>query len=139
MDDAFLQFVNDVLAKSYPGLMGVKITEISEAKTVIKTEITPKHLNPSGVMHGGAIVTLADTVASIATLAAYGVDSVSTTNLNVSYLKSVSSGKVTAVAVPLKKGKTLAVWDVKCYDDAGDVLAYVTVTFIPMKKVPNGD
>lgn len=129
-----LQLANEVMSRCYPGLMGVKVTEISKEKGVIETEITSKHLNPAGVMHGGAIVTLADTIATIMTIYVYG-DTVTTTNLTVNYLKAVNTGKVTAVAVPLRKGKKLAVWDVKCYDIDGNMIAYVTATLMPLKPI----
>lgn len=51
----------------------------------------------------------------------YEVASVTTICLNVSYLKSVKSGKITATARMLSQGKTLSHWQVEMKDD-GDQL-----------------
>lgn len=92
-------------------------------------EIKPWHLNVLGVIHGGVLFSLADTVSGTAA-AASGEYRVTTVSGNINYLRAgKNTSKITAEAVEVKNGKTFSVCDAKIYDDKGALLATTTMTF----------
>jgi len=110
------QLERDSLMKT----LGIHILEASPQKVVAEMEVTPRLHQPFGYLHGGASVALAETVASIgAYLAApegytsFGME------INANHLRSIQSGKVTAIGVPLHTGRTSAVWNVEIRDEQG--------------------
>ncbi|MCB6610732.1 PaaI family thioesterase [[Clostridium] symbiosum] len=92
-------------------------------------EIRPWHLNVLGVIHGGVLFSLADTVSGTAA-AASGEYRVTTVSGNINYLRAgKNTSKITAEAVEVKNGKTFSVCDAKIFDDKGALLATTTMTF----------
>ncbi|WP_294150550.1 PaaI family thioesterase [uncultured Clostridium sp.] len=92
-------------------------------------EIKPWHLNVLGVIHGGVLFSLADTVSGTAA-AASGEYRVTTVSGNINYLRAgKNTSKITAEAVEVKNGKTFSVCDAKIFDDKGTLLATTTMTF----------
>ena len=70
-------------------------------------------LNLVGVVHGGAIVSLADTACGVATVAnlADGATAFTTIELKANFLSAVSDGDLACVATPVHRGRTTQVWD----------------------------
>ena len=93
MDIATLQ---DRLAPIFPGLMGVRLTELSDQRVVAEMTVRPDLCTAGGILHGGAFMAFADTLGAVGkTLgAAVGV--------NQSVLDSqITQGKVVTAALTL--------------------------------------
>lgn len=119
----------DVTGGTYIEYNGIRLTEIGSGLVRGEIDIRPELLNPNRVLHGGVFGTLADTVAIFGCVYAYEVASVTTIGLNVSYLKSVKSGTITATAKMLSRGKTISNWQVDMNDDGGQLLAVASVSY----------
>lgn len=52
------------LESSFPARMGVEPIEISDERSVGRIVVDERHLHPGGLVHGGAWVALADSVAA---------------------------------------------------------------------------
>lgn len=77
-----------------------------------------------GLLHGGATAALVETVGSIGTAVAAGLDKrVVGIHLSVDHLRAASGGHVSATGIPLRIGRSVAVWDVRVEDDAGRLVA----------------
>jgi 1,4-dihydroxy-2-naphthoyl-CoA hydrolase len=48
--------------------------------------------------------------------------------LSVNHLRAVSQGYITATGVPLRVGRTLALWDMRVHDDQDRLVASATLT-----------
>jgi 1,4-dihydroxy-2-naphthoyl-CoA hydrolase len=101
-------------------LLGVKIVEASGDKVVLQVEVGPKVHQPYGLLHGGVSALLAESAASFGA----GIDVrpdhiVVGTELNCSHLRSMSSGVLTAIATPVRKGRRVQVWAVDLTDQEG--------------------
>lgn len=94
-------------------------------------EITPESLNPMGIVHGGALVTLADTVAGIASYSKSGP--CVTLDSTMQYLAPGTGKHITCVAKPKKVGKTIQVYDALLTDDQGRTVATGTYTYFSKK------
>jgi uncharacterized protein (TIGR00369 family) len=75
---------------------------------------------PYGILHGGASVALAETVASVAALANVDREQFVAVGLeiNANHVRAKSDGMVTATATPIHIGRTTQVWDVRIVDES---------------------
>jgi uncharacterized protein (TIGR00369 family) len=103
--------------------LGIRFLEAGPQKVVAEMDVTPRVHQPFGFLHGGASVSLAETVASIgAYLAAPEGYSSFGLEINANHLRSVQSGKVTAIGTPLHSGRTTAVWSIEIRDELGQLV-----------------
>jgi len=111
----------------FSALAGIKTTAIGDGWAEGELEITPSSMNPVGVVHGGCIVTLCDTVAGTAVFST-GVRSV-TLNSNTNFLREARAGKITCRAEMVKPGRTISVCDVAVRDEDDRLIATGSYTF----------
>jgi 1,4-dihydroxy-2-naphthoyl-CoA hydrolase len=113
-------------------LLGIEFTELTPERVIATMPVTPDHLQPLGYLHGGASVTLAETVASIGGFlncrpdqAVFGLE------INANHLRPKRAGMLTAVATPLHR--STHVWDVKISDEDGKLICVsrCTVAVVP--------
>jgi len=101
--------------------LGIEIVEATKARVVATMPVGPKVHQPFGLLHGGASVSLAETVASVA--AYLNVDPVTEmavgVEINANHLRAKRDGTVTATATPLHVGRRTQVWDVRIVDEEG--------------------
>lgn len=82
-----------------------------------------------GVLHGGALMTLADSVGALcAHLNLPEGSATSTVSSSASFLRAVRGGQARAVARPLHVGRSFMVVVTDIDDDAGRLVAQVTAT-----------
>jgi 1,4-dihydroxy-2-naphthoyl-CoA hydrolase len=92
-------------------------------------DVTDDVRQPAGFLHGGALVTLADTVATVGAIAtAPPGRTVLTVNLTVAFVRPVHGGTVIAEARELHRGSEFAVWDVEVRDCEARLVATVLTT-----------
>lgn len=120
---------SDVVKGSYIEYNGIRLTELKEGFVKGELEVKPELLNPNKILHGGVFGTLADTIAIFGCIYAYEVASITTVNLNVAYIKPVKSGKITAKATMLSKGKSISHWGVEIFDENEELLATASVAY----------
>lgn len=107
-------------------LMRMGITALEEGRVEFTCELDESVYNPIGVVHGGLVCTLLDTVAGCAvhTTLPAGVGYTSI-ELKVSYLRAVhaGSGPLTAVGRVVKPGRRVAFAEGEVLDAAGRTVA----------------
>ncbi|WP_018465130.1 PaaI family thioesterase [Calidithermus timidus] len=117
--------------------LGIQVTEASPDRVVAHMEVTPRHHQPFGFLHGGASVALAETVASIgAYLAAPDGYTSFGLEINANHLRSMRSGRVTATATPLHKGRTTHVWNIEIRDERSRLVCVsrCTLAIVPVRE-----
>jgi uncharacterized protein (TIGR00369 family) len=96
------------------GLLDIELVEIGPERVTATMPVTPNHHQPFGVLHGGVSVVLAETVASVgAYLAAPDGYTAVGMEVNANHVRSVRTGRLSAVATPLHTGSTTHVWEIK--------------------------
>lgn len=106
---------------------GAKVTAIRGNVAEGELEIRTETKNPLGVVHGGALFTLADTVAGTA---AYTTGrSCVTLDSSMQFLAAARGNKVFCVATPKKIGRTIVVYDIAITDSEERLVATGTFTF----------
>jgi 1,4-dihydroxy-2-naphthoyl-CoA hydrolase len=112
------------------GTLGIE-TEAGEDGTVRgRMPVTSRILQPYGLVHGGALLTLAETLASHGT--AVGVldegKLAMGQEINASLLRPITSGHVNGLATVRRRGRTAWIWDVEITDDEGRLCALMRAT-----------
>ncbi len=76
---------------------------------------------PIGILHGGANVVLAETIASTAANAVIDLQKFYCVGLeiNANHIRSVTQGLVTATTSPIHLGRTTQVWQINIFNEAG--------------------
>ena len=96
---------------------------------VLRVEVGPKVHQPFGILHGGVSALLAEGAASIGGAVSVGPDQmVVGTELNCSHLRSMSDGTLTAVATPIRKGRTVHVWGIELRDEEDRLICVARCT-----------
>jgi 1,4-dihydroxy-2-naphthoyl-CoA hydrolase len=120
------------------GVLGMHITECTADRVVATMPVGPATRQYFGVLHGGASVALAETVASVGTFNLINKETQLAVGMeiNANHVRSAREGIVTAVATPLHKGRTTMVWDIKITDEQERLICIsrCTVGIIPRYK-----
>jgi uncharacterized protein (TIGR00369 family) len=99
--------------------LGIEFVERSKARVVARMPVGPKVHQPFGILHGGASVALAETVASAG--AWMNCDQqrerVVGLEINANHLRAKRDGVVTAVATPVHVGRRTQVWEIRIADE----------------------
>ena len=127
----FLRAIRDGRLPAPPiaALMGFRPVEVAEGSVVFEGTPDESVYNPIGMVHGGYVCTLADTVAACAvhTTLPAGV-AYTSIDLNVSYTRRITteSGTLRAVGTIVKPGRRIAFCKAEIFDRAGRVVATAT-------------
>ncbi len=97
--------------------LGIRFTWLAKDKVEATMPVDDRTRQPMGLLHGGASVALAETVASVGawlnvdhrTQTAVGLE------INANHIRAVRSGIVTATATPIHKGGKTQVWDIRIH------------------------
>jgi len=109
---------NDMYARH----SGIELLEISKGSAKVAMTVHKEHLNGVGIVHGGAIFTLAD-FAFAAASNSHGTVAVAI-NANISFMKAAAlNATLTAEAKEVSINPKLATYQVNVTDDAGDLVA----------------
>jgi 1,4-dihydroxy-2-naphthoyl-CoA hydrolase len=105
------------LAGTFPGDLGIELTEIVDERVRGRMRVDRRHLHPMGYVHGGAWVAFADTIAAWGTLRHLPEGrGFTTVELKINVLASAGAGdELTAVGEPLHVGSRTHVWEVQVF------------------------
>ncbi len=106
-------------------VLGLRLTAASPDEVVATLEVTAALLQPYGLLHGGVLCSVVETVASVGSAEWFGdrgtvVGVHNATDL----LRGVREGAVlTAVGRPVHRGRSAQLWRVEVRDDADRLVA----------------
>lgn len=102
------------------GLLGITFQAIGPERVEATMPVTPDHHQPFGILHGGASVLFAESVASFgAYLAAPAGKAAVGVEINANHIRSMREGTLTAVGTPLHVGRSTQVWSIDLADAEG--------------------
>jgi uncharacterized protein (TIGR00369 family) len=111
-------------------LIGVEYLVLGAEHARARLAVVDSVRQPAGIVHGGAIAALAESLCSRATheaVVAGGMVAMGQAN-QVSYLRPIAAGHVNAEARSRHRGRTTWVWDVEITDDDDRLCALVRMT-----------
>jgi acyl-CoA thioesterase len=100
---------------------GIELVSLAPGRAVTRMKVQPWHLNAVGLVQGGAIFTLADYAFAVASNT-HGTVAVGI-NVSITYVKSATSGTLTAEAREVALNPKLASYTVNVTDEKGDLIA----------------
>jgi 1,4-dihydroxy-2-naphthoyl-CoA hydrolase len=111
-------------------LYGLEVLEYGQERARGRLKIREEVKQPAGLVHGGVLASIAETLASVSTAISVheeGSVAVGLSN-NTSFLRPFTEGYVNAEAVRLHRGRSTWVWDVRFTDDEGRLCALSRMT-----------
>ena len=112
-------------------LKGVTFTEADRDRVVARMQIRPDLCTLNQVIHGGALMALADSVGAAATVINLPDDAKGTTTLEskTNFIGAAREGTtVIATATPVHRGRRTQVWQTRLESEDGKLIALVTQT-----------
>lgn len=120
--------MNDVdrAAGAFATALGLVMESVDPDLVKGHMDIEPRHLQPWGIVHGGVYSTIIETLASIGAAVSVVPDGRTAAGMenHTSFLRSISTGRVTAEARALHRGRTTHLWEVDIRDDRGRLVAH---------------
>jgi uncharacterized protein (TIGR00369 family) len=117
-------------AMPFARALGVEVVTATTESVVARLDWAPERCTSGGILHGGALMSLADSAGALLAFLNLPDGAAGTTTLmsSTSFLRGVRSGAATATAVPLHRGRTTIVVETTVADDDGKLVAKVTQT-----------
>lgn len=117
-------------------LLDIRLESLAPGAAEMSMVISNKHMQTMGIVHGGVIATVLDSVTWWAAFAAQKPGDnarLVSTDLKLNYLASLKSGKVTAKARCKKAGSRLCYAAAEIFDDAGRLIADGSSTLLVVR------
>lgn len=119
--------------------LNIRITEIGNDYLVGTMPVDERTKQPFGLLHGGASVTLAETLGSVASLLMVNPEMFIGVGIeiNANHIKAVMDGMVTAVCKPIHVKGMNHIWEIKIYNDDGELtcISRFTCTIVSKAKL----
>lgn len=116
--------MTDYSYDGFDALLGLTITAASEDEVTATFEVRPQLLQPYGLLHGGVLCSVVETVGSVAGATWFGDrGQVVGTSNHTNFLRAVREGVLTAVATPIHRGRTQQLWSVDIRDEQSRLVA----------------
>ncbi len=117
--------------------LGMEMVEAAEGSGVARIELAEQHGNPNGVTHGAVLFAMVDTAMGQATMGVLdeGLFCASV-DVQLRFIRPVSSGVVVAEAKVLKKGRNVVHLEAGVVDDRDRLIATASGTFAIMSMPP---
>jgi 1,4-dihydroxy-2-naphthoyl-CoA hydrolase len=111
----------DLAGKGLAGSLGIELVELTPDRVVATMPVDDRTRQPFGLLHGGASIALAETVASFGAVMRIDRDRFFAVGqeINGNHLRGKSDGVVTATAVPVHAGRSTQVWSIEIADELG--------------------
>lgn len=110
---------------------GMLVTHAEPGLVRGELTVSENSVNPHGMVHGGALTTLADTVAGCCACSKGG--HCVTSNCTMEFLRPAYGKKIYCEATPKKMGRSLSTIQVSLTNEEGAVVATGTFTFFMLE------
>lgn len=120
--------------------LGIEFTEVGDDSLTARMPVDARTRQPAGLLHGGATMLLAETLASCAAwqtidrklTEAVGLE------INANHLRAAREGWVTGRVAPIHLGRSTQVWEVRVTDEKGRAVSIARATLALIGRTPSG-
>ena len=115
---------------SMSATLGIEVVDEADGLVRGRLPVSDRVKQPYGLVHGGALLTLAETLTSYGTWVGVKDDGMLAMGqeINASLMRPITEGHVNGTARARRKGRTAWVWEVEITDDDGRLCALVRAT-----------
>lgn len=131
-----VESLNQLSANTMVSHLGIEFTSLGDDFIEAKMPVDARTQQPLGLLHGGASVTLAETLGSVAatccvdreTQYCVGLD------INANHIKSAKSGYVVGTTKPIHIGKRTQVWEIRIVNEQKELICISRITMAVIDK-----
>ncbi|MCC5915312.1 MAG: hotdog fold thioesterase [Balneolaceae bacterium] len=123
--------------KDMGDVLGIEFTHFSRDELRAKMPVSENTIQPFGILHGGASVALAETLASIGAWLNLTDEKQTAVGLeiNANHIKSVKlGGSVIGIAKPIHKGAQTHVWEIRIETESGKLVCISRCTLAIIRR-----
>ena len=130
-DNYINKLIEMVTTSPYPRHLRMQLVSISVDQAVVKLKTEQCHLQPFGIVHGGVLATLVDTATFWSVFLRLPEDAgLVNIDLKLNYLKSISTGLMTAQGRCIRAGRSINYAEASVKDKEGNLIAHGTSTLM---------
>ena len=126
----------DIERKHMGHHLGIEFQKFSRNQVIASMPVDERTHQPFGILHGGASVVLAETVASVG--AWLNIDQKNKVavglEINANHIRSMRSGKLIATAEPVHRGSQTQIWQIKLCNESGNKICVSRCTLAVIDK-----
>jgi 1,4-dihydroxy-2-naphthoyl-CoA hydrolase len=125
-----IEEINRICKGTFMDLLNIEFTAFSDTHVEAVMRITPDLYQPAGVVHGGALISLAESVGSAGSFLLVDPEKyhIYGSAVNSQHLSPARKGRLHATARIVAKADFKHVWDVEIKDDQGKLISISRVT-----------
>jgi uncharacterized protein (TIGR00369 family) len=129
----YIKRIREIVSTSpYFELLSMELVDVGLGYSSLEIDVTQKHLQPFGMVHGGVFSSIIDAAAFWAVYP--GIEDpaagMTTVDLKLNYLAPAASGKLIARGRQIKVGRTLGYAEAQVVNQDEKILAHGTSTVI---------
>lgn len=134
--DVPLDQVNQLVKNSLVGNLGIEFTRIEKGLAEGFLILSEKNCRPDGILHGGANLALAETLAGLGSMLLVDIKKFDVLGTQVSgnHTGTLTTGKALASAKIIHQGNKTHVWNVDVTSEDGRLISTVRVTNMILKR-----
>ena len=126
-------------SKNMGDAIGIKFIKLHRTEMIAEMPVDENTVQPFGILHGGASVALAETLASVGAWLNLSDNSKTAVGLeiNANHIKAVRKGqKVIGVAKPIHRGAQTQVWETRLETESGKLvcISRCTLAIVQSKR-----
>jgi 1,4-dihydroxy-2-naphthoyl-CoA hydrolase len=118
--------------------LGIELKELTPERVVATMPVDDRTRQPFGILHGGASVALAETIASLGAIMNVDLEKSSAVGveINANHLRAKRDGMVTGTGTPIHVGRSTQVWEVRIVDEQQRpvCVSRCTLAVVPREK-----
>ena len=120
-------------AVPYAELLGIELEHVGPGVATLGMPVRRQLTQNHGVVHGGAVASLIDSAMAFAIIPLLAPkERVTTVDLTISYLRSVTGGRMTSTAKVVRAGRRLIVVSADVFDNQETLAATALSTYIKL-------
>lgn len=133
-----IEAMQQLLGPLFPGLIGVRLVELTPERVVAQLEVRPDLCTAGGILHGGACMAFADTLGAVGTVMNLPEGKrTTTTDSSTKFIAAAGVGStVVGECIALHRGRTTMVWQTSIRSAQGKLCAVITQTQLVLDAAP---
>lgn len=134
-----LEELNSMNKDTLMDQLGIEYLEVKEGFVKAKMPVDNRTKQPFGILHGGASITLAETIASLGSAVMVDLEKndIRGAAVTANHVGAVARGFVYGEAKLIHKGRITHVWDIEIKDQGGYRISVCRITVIVIPKKEN--
>ncbi len=121
--------------RNFNALLGFEIIEARRGFARVGLAVRPALFQPNGMVHGGALASLADTAGGVGSYVSYPIGTeVVTVEMKVNFLRPASRGTLIGEAKALHLGRKTSAWEIRVLGEAEKLFCFASATYMVVSE-----